>query len=85
MFYTYILKSLKDGKRYIGHTGNLEVRIKFHNSGLNPSTKNRQPLVIVCFKKFETKLEADHYERYLKKLKGGKQLEIEMKKMQTPL
>jgi len=84
-YFTYILKSLKDDKRYIGHTGDLAVRLKFHNAGLNPSTKNRRPLVIICFKKFETKLEADHYERYLKKLKGGKQLEIEIKNMQTPL
>ena len=81
MFYTYILKSLRDGRRYIGHTNNIEVRLKFHNEGLNPSTKNRRPLILVCFKTFMSNLEADRYERYLKSLKGGKQLEIEIKQM----
>ncbi|MBI2459690.1 MAG: GIY-YIG nuclease family protein, partial [Parcubacteria group bacterium] len=43
MYYTYILKSLKDGRRYIGYTSNILVRLQFHNSGINPSTKNRRP------------------------------------------
>ncbi len=84
MYYTYILKSLKDGKRYIGHTKDLGVRLQFHNNGLNPSTKNRRPLVLFCFKSFASKKEADNYERYLKSLKGGKQLEIEIGQMQMP-
>ena len=81
MFYTYILKSLKDQKRYIGHTNNIIIRLKFHNNGINPSTKNRRPLSLVCYKSFQTKLEAIKYEVYLKSLKGGKQLEIEINKM----
>ena len=81
MFYTYILKSLKDERRYIGHTDNMSMRLERHNSGLNPSTKNRRPLKLICFKEFNTRIEAIGYERYLKSLKGGKQLEIEIKKM----
>ncbi|MDP1709279.1 MAG: GIY-YIG nuclease family protein [Candidatus Komeilibacteria bacterium] len=52
MFYTYILKSIKDGRRYIGHTNNIENILKFHNNGLNPTTKNRRPLILVCYKTF---------------------------------
>jgi putative endonuclease len=81
MYFTYILKSLRDGRRYIGHSDNLEIHLKFHNLSLNPSTKNRRPLILVCFKKFENKIEAIRYERYLKSLKGGRQLEIEINKM----
>ena len=81
MYYTYILKSLKDNRRYIGHTSNISVRLQFHNAGINPSTKNRRPFILVCFKEFETKLEAARYERYLKSLKGGKQLVIEIREM----
>jgi hypothetical protein len=33
---------------------------------------------------FKTKLAAGRYENYLKKLKGGKQLEIEIKNMRMP-
>ncbi len=81
MFYTYILKSLKDKRRYIGYSGNIKIRLEFHNKGLNPSTKNRRPFELMCFKEFETELEAIKYERYLKKLKGGGQLKIEIEKM----
>ena len=81
MFYTYILRSLKDGRRYIGQTDNLEIRLKFHNEGLNPSTKNRRPLEILCYKVFYSRIEAIRYEGYLKSLKGGKQLDIEISKM----
>ncbi len=81
MFYTYILKSLKDGRRYIGHTNNIEIRLKFHNDGINLSTKNRRSLELICFKCFSNRLEAIRYEFYLKRLKGGKQLEIEMNNM----
>ena len=81
MFYTYILKSLKDGRRYIGYTENIDLRLKFHNDGLNPSTKYRRPLQLLCLKIFVTLTEAVNYERYLKRLKGGKQLDIEVAKM----
>ena len=81
MFYTYVLKSLKDKRRYIGHTDNVPVRLIFHNLGLNPSTKFRRPFKLICFKIFKTRIEAIKYERYLKSLKGGKQLDIEIKKM----
>lgn len=82
MFYTYILKSGKDGKRYIGYSDNLKIRLEFHNKGLNPSTKNRRPLKLLCFKVFDTKIGAMRYERYLKRLKGGRQLDIEIEGMQ---
>ena len=81
MYYIYILKSLKDKRRYIGYTSNILVRLQFHNLGINPSTKNRRPLALVCFKEFKTKLEASRYEKYLKSLKGGKQLVIEIEEM----
>jgi putative endonuclease len=81
MFFTYIIKSLKDKKRYIGQTDNITTRLLFHNSGLNPSTKNRRPFELLCYKEFNTRLEAIGYEKYLKKLKGGKQLIIEINRM----
>lgn len=83
MFYTYILKSLKDNFRYIGYTSNIGNRLLFHNNGLNPSTKNRRPLELLCYQTFDTKLKAMRYEKYLKKLKGGKQLYLEIEKMKN--
>ena len=81
MFYTYILRSTKDGKRYIGYSSNLKLRLESHNKGLTPSTRNRRPFKLLCCKIFDTRIEAMRYERYLKKLKGGKRLNFEIEKM----
>ncbi|MDQ0969316.1 putative GIY-YIG superfamily endonuclease [Flavobacterium sp. W4I14] len=43
MFYSYILKSEKDGKYYYGSTENLEIRLIKHNRGDVKSTKARRP------------------------------------------
>ena len=47
MFYTYVIKSIKDDKIYAGHTNNLKERIQQHNQGLVPSTKNRRPFKLL--------------------------------------
>lgn len=49
MFYTYALKSVKDGKLYIGHTDNLRSRYRKHNKGQVESTKDRRPLKLVYY------------------------------------
>ncbi|MBZ0180937.1 MAG: GIY-YIG nuclease family protein, partial [Melioribacteraceae bacterium] len=38
-YFVYILTSLKDSKRYIGMTSDLNRRLKEHNSGKVKSTK----------------------------------------------
>jgi len=70
MFTVYILISLKDQKRYIGLTENLERRIYEHNSGLVKSTRNRRPLKLIHTGKFETKKEAESKEKFYKTGKG---------------
>ncbi len=52
MYYVYVLKSIKDGKRYIGFTDNLERRISEHNYGKVKSTKNRRPLELIYFEEY---------------------------------
>lgn len=49
MFYTYVLKGIKDGNLYIGWTNDLENRIKQHNNGLVDATKHRTPLELVYY------------------------------------
>ena len=69
MAYVYILTSLKDNKRYIGSTINLERRLKEHANGLVESTKNRRPLILKHYQRFETLTEARVTEvRYKKSL-----------------
>lgn len=48
-YYTYILKSEKDGKFYTGYTKDLKLRLEEHNKGKVPSTKERAPLILVYY------------------------------------
>jgi putative endonuclease len=66
VYFVYILRSEKDGKRYIGMTSNIERRLSEHNTGRVKSTKNRQPLVLVKLEQYETKVEAEKREKFLK-------------------
>ncbi len=71
MYTVYILKSLKNGRHYIGYTSNFNRRIKNHNSGNNISTRNGCPWVKVYIEKFEDKKSAWLREQQIKKYKGG--------------
>ena len=66
MYYVYILKSLKDNKYYIGQTENINRRLFLHNSGKVISTKFRRPLILVGFKKFDSRSKSRWFEYNLK-------------------
>ncbi len=74
MFYVYILKSEKDGKRYIGSTNDLIRRINQHNGGQVTSTKNRRPFIMIHKEEFKEEKEARLRERFLKTHKGFNEL-----------
>jgi putative endonuclease len=71
MYYVYILKSLKDGKYYIGSTSNVENRLNFHNSGKQRSTKFRIPFVLVYKEDWPDRTLAEKREKQIKSYKGG--------------
>ena len=70
MFYSYVLKSLKDGKYYYGHTADLNVRLDVHNKGKVKSTKSRIPFVLHYYEMFETKAESAKRETFFKSING---------------
>ena len=70
MFCSYILKSLKDGGYYYGHTKDLQLRLQKHNGGKVRSTKSRIPLIVHYFESFETKSEAYKQEIFWKSAEG---------------
>ena len=70
-YFVYILQSLKDQKYYIGSSANVEARLKFHNSGLQRSTRNRVPFRLVLFEELYSKEEALIREKLIKSRKGG--------------
>ncbi len=66
MYYTYVLKSEKDGNHYIGFTENMDKRVKEHNEGLVEATKNRLPFELVYFEACNSKENAIKREKYFK-------------------
>lgn len=73
--FVYILKSLRNGRYYIGSTNNLERRIVEHESGKSTYTSESAPWELVFRQEFETLVLARSYEFKLKKLKNRKVLE----------
>lgn len=72
MYYAYVLKSVKDGKLYTGHTENLSRRLSDHNNGKVKSTADRKPFTIVYSEVCSSRSEARWRERYLKSASGKK-------------
>jgi len=66
----YILRSLKDGKNYIGFTNNLSRRINEHNEGLVKSTRFRKPMTLIYQEEFSRKRDAMNREKFFKTGKG---------------
>ncbi|MFH1601967.1 MAG: GIY-YIG nuclease family protein [Candidatus Shapirobacteria bacterium] len=66
MYITYVLKSKKDNKLYIGYTKNIEARLEEHNHGLVNATKNRRPFEVVYFEACRNKHKALQREKYFK-------------------
>lgn len=67
MAYVYLLLSLKDGKQYIGSSGDLKKRLEKHNKGYVISTKHRRPFILKGYQEFETIQEAVYYEKKYKR------------------
>jgi len=83
MSFVYILKSLKNGKRYVGSTDMLpEERLKKHNHGSNKFTKRNSPFVLVYQEDCLNKTEARKRENFLKSGVGRKYLDEILKNKQ---
>lgn len=70
MFYTYVLKSQKDGKLYIGFTSDLRKRFNQHNRGYVTATRPRVPFDLIFYEAYLNKYDALRREKYLKTDKG---------------
>ena len=80
MYYIYVLKSLKNGKRYIGSTGQLPIeRLQEHNSGSNKFTKANKPFILIYEEKFSNITLARKRENFLKSGVGRKFLDNKIK------
>ena len=66
MYYTYVLKSKRDDKYYIGFTRDLKNRFKEHGDGGVKSTKDRRPLELIYYEACLSKEKALKREKYFK-------------------
>jgi len=68
-WYVYIL-DCADNMPYIGCTNDLRDRIKRHQSGWVPATKDRLPVKLHAYFAFKDKHLAFNFEKYLKSGSG---------------
>ncbi len=67
MHFIYVIQSLNnDGCIYIGNTSDLERRLKEHNQGVNPSTRNKAPFRLVYYEAYRDPRDAFDREYKLK-------------------
>jgi putative endonuclease len=71
----YILKSQTTGKYYVGHSENLEERVRRHNDGESLSTRKGIPWVVIRAEEYATRGEAMTQEKRIKKRGIGRYLE----------
>ncbi len=83
MYSVYVLRSEKNGRFYIGYSGNLEVRLSQHNAGKVKATRYLRPMSVVYTETYETSTEARKRERYLKSLKSHEAIEDLINKGQS--
>ena len=69
--FVYVLRSDLDPERhYIGVTGNVDERLKWHNAGPSGHTVEHRPWSVVVSIQFPTEKEAVRFEKYLKSGSG---------------
>jgi len=70
MWYVYILKSLKDGRLYVGSTNDLKRRFREHKDGLCESTQHLAPVNLEAYIAVRNESVARSLEKYLKSGSG---------------
>ena len=66
MYTVYAIQSINRKYIYVGLTGNLEERLKCHNSGQNKTTKPYKPFRLIFTEECSTRIEARKREKYYK-------------------
>ncbi|WP_186757009.1 GIY-YIG nuclease family protein [Echinicola salinicaeni] len=74
MYTVYAIKSLDDGRIYVGLTSDLIRRLKEHNGGKTKSTKGYMPWKLIYKEEVETRLIAREREKYWKSGIGKEKL-----------
>ena len=70
MYYTYILRSRKDKRQFVGLTKNIDTRLEQHNNGEVKSTKEFSPFTLLYYEACLNKDDAKIREKFFKTQKG---------------
>ena len=80
MYYTYVLQSLTNSRRYIGSTYDLKQRLTEHNSGIGGVyTKNNRPFKLIYYEAYIEKKDASEAEKFYKTGYGREVLNEKLK------
>ena len=66
MYYVYVIRSLKDGRFYVGISSDVSRRLAEHNRGKTFSTRAYKPWLLVFTETFPNRIKAREREKYLK-------------------
>jgi putative endonuclease len=75
MFYVYVLRSSKTGRRYVGSCENVDDRVRRHNAGHSKATRHGIPWILVHSESFSNRAKAAKKERYYKSGRGRDDLD----------
>ncbi len=80
MYYTYIIKSIKNGKIYTGSTNNLRKRFKEHNDKKSTWTKKSVPWELIYYEACLNEEDSRSREKYLKSGMGKRYIKNRLKR-----
>ncbi len=76
MFYVYVLRSLRNNKRYVGYTARPPLdKLAEHNMGSTRWARQNRPFILLHTEEFENSTEARKRELFLKSGKGRQLLD----------
>jgi putative endonuclease len=75
MFYVYVLRSSKTGRRYVGSCEDLGDRLRRHNAGESKATKHGIPWTLLHAEPCESRSAAIMKERYYKTGSGRDEID----------
>lgn len=80
MYYTYPIRSKKNGRIYTGYTNDLRKRFKEHNKKMSTYTKYRGPYELIYYEACIDQGDARARELYLKAGKGKNYIKSRLKR-----
>jgi putative endonuclease len=75
MFFVYVLRSERTGRRYLGSCADVQRRFREHNCGASKATKHGVPWRLIHVEEFATRSDAVQRERYFKTGHGRDELD----------